>query len=204
MPLAKRQTAITANSGAYILHELETTATEGDYLVLDVDRGVTIVASVEFTSAVGVNLIPEVSLGPNATPGSGVWYPVQGVSVTEQRAVGTVRTEGAYRFATTGWFFFRMRLANITSGSVSVYSNWVEGTSGRDGATSPTDDKITLIDEASDTVTYIGSALAASLTASGVWRIKRLTESGTSVSIEFAVAGSYDQVWDDRASLSYS
>lgn len=62
----------------------------------------------------------------------------------------------------------------------------------------------TRIDEASATVTYIGDAAVGSLTSAEVWRVKKVdTTSGTSIT--FADGdGLFDNIWDDRASLSYA
>ena len=61
------------------------------------------------------------------------------------------------------------------------------------------------IDEASSTVTYFGYAAAGGSTSSAVWKIKKLTVSGTVTSILFADGNSnYDNIWNNRASLSYS
>jgi hypothetical protein len=61
----------------------------------------------------------------------------------------------------------------------------------------------TRLDEISTTVNYIGSAPVGSATSSATWLIKRLTVSGTQTIIQFASA-SYNQVWDNRASLTYT
>ena len=52
------------------------------------------------------------------------------------------------------------------------------------------------------TYTYIGEASPGSSTSSAVWRIMRITNSDTT--IVYADGGDADQVWDNRASLSYS
>lgn len=59
------------------------------------------------------------------------------------------------------------------------------------------------VDDASTTVTYIGKALVGSTTSSAQWQIKKLdTTSG--VVINFADGNDqFDNVWDDRASLTY-
>ena len=63
----------------------------------------------------------------------------------------------------------------------------------------------TRVDEASSTVTYVGKAEPGSSPASAVWQIKRITESGASTVIEYAGGSDlFDQVWVDRASLTYS
>lgn len=60
------------------------------------------------------------------------------------------------------------------------------------------------VDEASATVTYIGEAALGSGLGASVWRIKRLTVSGTVTIAEWAGTGVFDQVWNDRASLTYN
>lgn len=63
----------------------------------------------------------------------------------------------------------------------------------------------TLVDEASATVTYVGEAAVGSSLSTALWRIKRLTQSGTVLLIEWADGNSnFDNIWDNRASLSYS
>lgn len=62
----------------------------------------------------------------------------------------------------------------------------------------------TRIDEASATVTYIGDAAIGSTAAQSVWRIKKIDSSSGTI-ITFADGnGNFDNVWNDRASLSYS
>lgn len=61
------------------------------------------------------------------------------------------------------------------------------------------------IDVASATVTYIGEAVVGTLGSASTWRIQRVTVSGAVTSIEWADGNANaDNVWDDRASLSYS
>lgn len=63
----------------------------------------------------------------------------------------------------------------------------------------------TVMDEYSSTVTYIGDADTGSSVASAVWRIKRLTQSGTILYVEWADGdGQFNNVWNDRTTLSYS
>jgi len=65
-------------------------------------------------------------------------------------------------------------------------------------------DSITYIDTASSTTVYIGNAPASSATSESVWQIKRIdTSSGTTILFAGGVP-TFTQVWDDRASLSYS
>lgn len=63
----------------------------------------------------------------------------------------------------------------------------------------------TAIDEATSAITYIGLANIGSSTSAAVWQIKKMSVSGTVTSIKFADGdANYDNIWDDRASLSYS
>lgn len=60
------------------------------------------------------------------------------------------------------------------------------------------------IDVASSTVTYIGKALPGTATSAATWQIKKI-DSTSGTSITFASGNSnFSQVWDNRASLSYS
>lgn len=62
-------------------------------------------------------------------------------------------------------------------------------------------DVIQKIDD-TGTYTYIGKAVPASLTSGAVWQIKRIDTSGNTL---FAGGvATFTQIWDNRASLSYS
>lgn len=61
------------------------------------------------------------------------------------------------------------------------------------------------LDEASSTVTYVGEAAPGVSESAAFWRIKRLTTTGSILDIKWADGNElYDNVWTDRASLSYS
>ena len=63
---------------------------------------------------------------------------------------------------------------------------------------------VLLLEEASSTITYIGEADPGTATSAASWRIKRLdSTSGLAVKYGGGVT-TFSQVWDDRASLSYS
>ena len=64
--------------------------------------------------------------------------------------------------------------------------------------------KSTLIDEVSPTVTYIGEAPTGASPNSPIWRISRITVSGTETIIQYANGTTaWNSMWDDRASLTY-
>jgi hypothetical protein len=60
------------------------------------------------------------------------------------------------------------------------------------------------LDEAVAGTTYIGEALPGSLFSVAAWRIKKVVEVGADVTITWADGNSdFDNVWDDRLSLTY-
>jgi hypothetical protein len=59
------------------------------------------------------------------------------------------------------------------------------------------------LDDTGD-ITYIGEADAGALTDAGVWRIKRVTESGEDLILDWADGDEeFDNIWDNRLSLTY-
>ena len=62
----------------------------------------------------------------------------------------------------------------------------------------------TRIDEASATVTYIGKAATGSATSGALWQVQKI-DTTTGTVITWADGnGDFDNIWDNRASLSYS
>lgn len=62
----------------------------------------------------------------------------------------------------------------------------------------------TRLDEASSTVTYVGKADTGSSNASAVWQIQKV-DTSSGLSITWADGDAlFDNVWNNRASLSYS
>lgn len=62
---------------------------------------------------------------------------------------------------------------------------------------------ILLLDEASTSISYIGEAAPQSSTAAAVWRIRKL-DLTSGVSLLYADGNTFfDNVWDNRTSLSY-
>lgn len=65
---------------------------------------------------------------------------------------------------------------------------------------------IQLDDVTTSNVTYVGKAAIGSATSSAVWQIFKLDESGSPITLVITWADSndsYDNVWNDRASLTY-
>lgn len=61
------------------------------------------------------------------------------------------------------------------------------------------------LDDVGAGITYIGEANPSSAESAAVWRIKRLDETGPDLDILWADGNaSFDNVWSDRAILSYS
>lgn len=62
----------------------------------------------------------------------------------------------------------------------------------------------TRLDEASASVTYVGKGAIGSADSAAVWQIQKITVSGTVTSITWADSNAnFDNVWADRASLTY-
>lgn len=60
------------------------------------------------------------------------------------------------------------------------------------------------VNSVDSTITYVGKAAMSSLSSSSVWQIKRLTETGSNLDIEWADGDAfYDNIWDNREALSY-
>lgn len=67
--------------------------------------------------------------------------------------------------------------------------------------------EIVLIDDVSTTnKTYIGKAPISTATSASAWQIQRLDQTGTPVTlvVKWAGTGIFDQVWDNRTSLTYN
>ena len=63
---------------------------------------------------------------------------------------------------------------------------------------------ITLVDTSNLEIIYIGSALPNSLSSQAVWRIQRVDLTTSETKILFADSDqNFDNIWDNRASLSY-
>lgn len=61
------------------------------------------------------------------------------------------------------------------------------------------------LDDAGSGVTYIGDAVPGTATSAATWRVKRMTETGADIAIDWADGDAdFDNIWDNRASLSYS
>ena len=60
------------------------------------------------------------------------------------------------------------------------------------------------IDTVSPTLTYIGEASAGASNADAIWRIRKLDTTGTVLSVFWADGDlKFDNVWNNRASLTY-
>lgn len=63
----------------------------------------------------------------------------------------------------------------------------------------------TAIDEVSADLSYFGFAAIGADHATAVWKIKRLQTTGTVTLLQYADGDeSFDNIWNNRASLSYS
>ena len=60
-----------------------------------------------------------------------------------------------------------------------------------------------LLDEQAE-ATYVGKAAPNTSTSTAAWQIRRIKQVGSVLQVEYADIGGFDQVWDDRAALTYS
>jgi len=76
---------------------------------------------------------------------------------------------------------------------------------GTSGLPTGTKNSATKIDDTTTAgVIYIGKAAVGSSAASAVWQIKKLDTNTLALDKTWADSGAFTQVWDNRASLSYS
>lgn len=91
---------------------------------------------------------------------------------------------------------------NIEAKRVAVYqwngTSWVRTPYGGSAALA------TRIDEASATVTYIGKAATGSTADEAVWQIQKIDESSGTIITWADGDANFNNVWDDRASITYS
>lgn len=59
------------------------------------------------------------------------------------------------------------------------------------------------VDKVDTATSYFGQATRGTAESSAGWYISRITKSGTITSVDLASDG-FDQIWDDRASLTYN
>lgn len=60
-------------------------------------------------------------------------------------------------------------------------------------------------DEVSSSVSYKGEAAPGASTSAAQWRIAKITTTGNDIDITWADGNTgFDNIWDNRASLSYS
>lgn len=94
-----------------------------------------------------------------------------------------------------------LQAANISLAAIDANTDAVEAK--LDNLETSKKARSSLVDEASPTVTYVCEAPASSLSSAAVWRIKRITTSGAIITVQWAAAGAYTQIADNRAALTY-
>lgn len=63
----------------------------------------------------------------------------------------------------------------------------------------------TIIDEVNKNLSYVGDAIPGTVTSASLWKIRRIQTSGSVTTVSFADGNSnFDNIWDNRASLTYS
>ena len=87
----------------------------------------------------------------------------------------------------------RTRTKKITVGGIEVHEQIVTQAN-----------KAMIIDEASATITYVGKAAIGSATSAAVWQVMRMNSTTGVVTTWADGDDDEDNIWDNRASLSYS
>jgi hypothetical protein len=68
-----------------------------------------------------------------------------------------------------------------------------------------TNEFATKLDESPAGTTYVGKTPVGSATSTPSWQIMKMVETSTTLTITWADGDSaFDNIWDDRASLTYS
>jgi hypothetical protein len=63
----------------------------------------------------------------------------------------------------------------------------------------------TIIDEVNKNLSYVGDSEPSTATSASLWKIRRIQTIGTVTTIAYADGNSdFDNIWDNRASLTYS
>ena len=73
------------------------------------------------------------------------------------------------------------------------------------GIINPKEAEITLLIDEQGTTTYLGRAKRGTATSDAAWQIRRITFNGTTNTFQYANGSNrYNQIWDNRTSLTYS
>lgn len=64
--------------------------------------------------------------------------------------------------------------------------------------------RATQLDKVDDSTTYVGRAAPGTLTSAAAWQIQKLSTVDEDLAVTWADGGAYSQVWDNRASLTYT
>lgn len=136
----------------------------------------------------------------------GPWFSLTGSDLRTRAAVDNITVAGAYTFDTTGWLFFSL---DVGTGCVCTARATVTAapapSAGVVSASGARADLQVVLDEVSDTLLYVGQAVAGVETPAAAWRIRRVSTVGVVTTVAYADGdANFDNVWDNRASLSYS
>jgi hypothetical protein len=96
-------------------------------------------------------------------------------------------------------------LLEQATGDNNKVSVAIPGPAGQTGPAGGEEEMLdTEVDQSVPGVVYVGQAQPGTMSSSPLWRIKRITESGSSTSVDWA-SGSSDfiHIWNNRLSLTY-
>lgn len=158
--------------------------------------------SVVITGTYVATLIPEASFDGGAT-----WAPTNFWSPTTEIKSPYVTLNGSYiAISASGSQRVRVRCSAYTSGTINIVIVGSEVASGPTAVITSVSAPITLIDEATSKITYIGKAIPGSLSSAAVWSISRVDTTVNPITTILYAGGSvlFINIWNNRASLTYS
>jgi len=107
--------------------------------------------------------------------------------------------DGTGKLSASGFIFSS---GGGNGGGSATSANQVIGNNYLSSINNTLSDKSFRFDNTIATTLYLGEAVIGSSDSSAVWKIKRVDISGTLISIKYA-SSNYDQIWNNRASLTY-
>jgi hypothetical protein len=122
-------------------------------------------------------------------------------SVTLEPNVGVDQTTQVAVDDVAGVAYQRLKLDTGGDGVASPVTEQVPGTLPTSGASLA----LRTDNPSAGAITYVGDAAVGAATSAAAWRIKRITVSGDLATVEWADGNqNFDNIWDNRASLTYS
>lgn len=112
---------------------------------------------------------------------NGIKLYIGGTGAANQIINLTIPPNGSAKFDSTGWQVYDFLGIEVKDNTLT-----------------------TLYDEASATIAYLGKALPGTLTSEALWRVSKINTTSGVITTWADGNSNFDNIWDNRASLSYS